>query len=121
MPSTSGSVSCASQTMSVHSFIMATGGDKEPKVINISDNGEEGEDDWQDIGPVNVAEAKANKDKVEDVFETLSLMLKDDRKDAILATVTAFKKLAVKHWTAMKDVDMDVVLRSIRDSAGIYL
>ena len=48
-------------------------------------------------------------------------MLKDDRKDVILAMVTACKQLAAKHWTAMKDVDIDIIMRSIRDSGGIYL
>ena len=71
--------------------MMATGGDKEPEVINIPNDSKE-DDDWQDISSVNMAEVKAYKDKVEEVFETLSLMLKDDRKDAIPAMITAFKE-----------------------------
>ena len=36
-------------------------------------------------------------------------------------TVTSFKKLAAKHWKVMQDADVYVVVRSIRDSAGVYL
>ena len=38
-----------------------------------------------------------------------------------LPTVTNFKKLAVKHWKVMQDVDIEVVVRSIHDPAGVYL
>ena len=48
-------------------------------------------------------------------------MLNDERKDAIPAMVATFKKLAAKHWSAMKDVDVDVVMRSIRDAGSVYL
>ena len=91
---------------------MASGGEKVPEVIDIPDNGND-----EDVGPVNVQEARAYKEKVEEVFNTLSLMLNDDWKDAI----PAFKKLAAKHWIAMKDADVDIIVRSIKDSAGIYL
>ena len=52
-----------SQTTSVQQFTMAS---KEPEVIDIPDD-EEGEDDWQDISPINVAEAKAYKEKVDEI------------------------------------------------------
>ena len=86
---------------------------KEPEVINIPNDGEEGEDDWQDVGPINVTEVMAYKGKVDEIFDTMSLMLNNDRKDTIPATVTTFKKLAAKHWVAMKDADVDVIMRSI--------
>ena len=119
VPPTSGSVPVHHRLCLYHSFAMASRSDKEPEVIDIPDDGNE-EDDWQDVSPVNVAEAKAYKDKVEEVFKTLSLMLKDDRKDTIPAMVTTFKKLAAKHWTAMTDAGVDTVMSSMRDSTGIY-
>ena len=71
---------------------------KDPEVIDILDEGDHGNDDWQDMGPVNVKETAAYKEKVNDIFKTISLMLTDDQRDAIHATVTAFKKLVAKHW-----------------------
>ena len=50
----------------------------------------------------------------------MSLMVVDDHKDVVCTTVTNFKKLAVKHWKAMQDADV-VVVRSIHNSAGVYL
>ena len=70
---------------------------KDPEVIDILDEGDDGNDNWQDVGPVNRKEAAAYKEKVDDIFKTMSLMLTDDHKDAIHATVTAFKKLTGKH------------------------
>ena len=35
--------------------------------------------------------------------------------------VATFKKLAAKHWLAMKNADVDVVMRSIRDASGVCL
>ena len=35
---------------------------KDPEVINIPDEGDDGNDDWQDVGPINVKEAAAYKE-----------------------------------------------------------
>ena len=48
-------------------------------------------------------------------------MIVDDCKDVVHATVTSFKKLAAKHWKVMQDADVEVVVRLICDSAGVYL
>ena len=61
----------------------------------------------RDMGSVNVKEAAAYKEKFDEVFETMSLMLKDNQKDAIHGTVTAFKNIMAKHWAVMKDVDVE--------------
>ena len=73
--------------------------EKDPEVIEVPDD-DDG-DDWQDMGPVNVKEVAAYKEKVDEVFETMSLMIVDDHKDVVCATITSFKKLAVKHWKVM--------------------
>ena len=85
MPSTSGLVSRAPQTTSVSSY-STTMAAKDPEVIDIPGEGDEGDDDWQDVGPINVKEVTAYKEKVNDIFETMSLMITDDRKDAIHAS-----------------------------------
>ena len=100
-------------------ILLTTMAEKDPEVVEVPDN-DDG-DDWQDMGPVNVKEVAAYKEKVDEVFEMMSLMMVDDRKDAVHATVTSFKKLAAKHWKVMQDVDVEVVVRSIHDSAGVYL
>ena len=43
---------------------------KEPEVIDILDEGDDGDDNWQDVGPINVKEAAAYKEKVDDIFKT---------------------------------------------------
>ena len=63
---------------------------KDPEVIDIPDEGDNDSDDWQDVGPINMKEAAAYKEKVNKVFETMSLMITNDHKDAIHTTVTAF-------------------------------
>ena len=100
-------------------ILLITMAEKDPDVINIPGN-DDG-DDWQDIGPINVKEVVAYKEKVNEVFEMMSLMIVDDHKDVVCATVTSFKKLAAKHWKVMQDADVEVVVRSIHDSAGMYL
>ena len=77
---------------------------RDPEVVEVP--GDNDGDDWQDIGPINIKEAVVYREKVDKVFETMSLMVVDDHKDAIHATVTNFKKLAVKHRKAMQDADV---------------
>ena len=110
MYSSSGLVSRVPQTTSVstHFDPMAA---KDPEVIDIPDEGDDDGDNWQDVGSINVKEAAAYKEKVNEVFEIMSLMITNDHKDAIHAMITAFKKLVAKHWEAMKDADIDMVVR----------
>ena len=100
-------------------ILVITMAEKDPEVIEVPDD-DDG-DDWQDVGPINVKEAVAYKEKVDKVFEMMSLMVVDDHKDVIHTTVTNFKKLAVKHWKAMQDADVEVVVRLICNPAGVYL
>ena len=93
--------------------------EKDPDVIDVPDN--DNGDDWQDVGPINVKEAAAYKEKGDEVFKMMSLMIVNDHKDAVCTTVTSFKKLAVKHWKVIEDADVEVVVRLICDSAGVYL
>ena len=90
-------------------------------MIDIPDEGDNDGDNWQDVHPINVMEAAAYKEMVDEVFETMSLMIGDDHQDAIHATVTGFKKHVATHWHAMKDADINVVVRSICDASGVYL
>ena len=68
--------------------------EKDPDVIDIPDDDDS--DDWQDIGPINVKEVVVYKEKVDKVFEMMSLMIVDGHKDVAHATVTSFKILAAK-------------------------
>ena len=92
---------------------------RDPEAIEVPNNNDG--DDWQDVGPINVKEAVVYKVKVDKVFKMMSLMVVDDRKDVICTTVTNFKKLAAKHWKAMQDADVEVVVRLIHDPTGVYL
>ena len=77
-----------------------------PEVINIPDDiEEEEEDDWPESGPVNLQEAKAYMDHINDVFDTMAEMLHNDNKDAQPKCIRTFKKL----------------IRSIHNPTCIYL
>ena len=92
-----------------------------PEVITIPDNiEEEEEDDWPELGPVNLQEAKAYTDCINDVFDTMAEMLYNDNKDALPKCIRTFKKLIMKDWHSMTDADPEVVIRSIHELACIY-
>ena len=44
-------------------------------------------DDFPDSGPQNPADAQSYRDKIDDIMETFSNLLADDRKDALRSTV----------------------------------
>ena len=60
-------------------------------------------------------------DCITDVFNNLSDMLHEDRKDALPKTIRSFHKLVVKHWESMGNADPGVVIQLIMDPAGVYL
>ena len=93
-----------------------------PEVITIPDNvEEEEEDDWPESGPVNLQEAKAYTDHINNVFDTMAEMLHNNNKDALAKCIRTFKKLITKDWPSMTNADPEVVIRSIHDLACIYL
>ena len=92
------------------------------EVITIPDDvEEEEEDDWPESGPVNLQEAKAYSDHINDVFDSMAEVLHNDNKDALPKCIRTFKKLIAKDWHSMTDTDPEVVIRDIYDMACIYL
>ena len=92
------------------------------EVVTIPDNiEEEEEDEWPESGPVNLQEAKAYTDHINNVFDTMAEMLHNDNKDALPKCIRTFKKLIAKDWHRMTDIDPEVVIRSIYNPACIYL
>ena len=99
---------------------MATGGNTAAEdVLVIPD--EEEEEDWPEAGPENPAEAKRYFEKINDIFNGLSDLLDDDRKDTLPCTIRSFKKLVGCHWSSMADADAKAVIQTIQDPACIYL
>ena len=78
-------------------------------------------DDFPDSGPQNPAEAKAYQDKIDEIMAMFSDLLADDRKDALRSTITSLKKLMVKHWCQMLEVDIEVIMKLIHDPSCVYL
>ena len=92
------------------------------EVVTILDDiEEEEEDDWPESGPVNLQEAKAYTDHINNVFDTMAEMLHNDKKDALPKCIRTFKKLIAMKWHSMTDADPEVAIRSIYDLACIYL
>ena len=93
-----------------------------PEVVTILDDvEEEEEDDWPELGPVNLQEAKEYMDHINHMFDTMAEMLHSNNKGALPKCIRAFKKLIVKDWHSMTDANPEVVIRSIYNPACIYL
>ena len=89
-----------------------------PPVIDLL---EEEEEEWPEAGTQNPEEAEQYVDKVNNIFDHLSTLIHNDKKDALGQTIKNFKKLVAKQWETMGDVDVDIVLRTIKDPAAVYL
>ena len=92
--------------------------DKVDPVVEIV---EEEEEEWPEAGAQNVAEAEQYQDKINNVFDTLSILIHQDTKTALSDTIQNFKKIITKQWDSMGAADMDVVLRTIKDPTALYL
>ena len=82
---------------------------------------EEEEEEWPEAGAQNVEEAEWYQDKINHVFDHLSVLIHEDTKTALSQTIQNFKKVVTKQWESMGDADVDVILRSIRDLTALYL
>ena len=82
---------------------------------------DEEEEEWPDTGAQNPEEARQYVDKINNIFDHLSELIHEDKKDALGTTIQNFKKWVVKQWVMMGDVDDDVVFCTIKDPAAVYL
>ena len=89
-----------------------------PPVIDLLD---EEEEEWPDAGAQNPEEAQQYVDKINNIFDHLSKLIHEDKKDTLGTMIRNFKKWIVKQWAMMGDVDVDVVLCTIRDPTAVYL
>ena len=91
------------------------------KPVEIIEVPDDDPDDFPDSGPQNPVEAQSYRDKIDNIMETFSNLLADNRKDALRSTIMSLKKLMVKHWQQMAEADMEVVMKSIHDPSCVYL
>ena len=89
-----------------------------PPVIDLL---EEEEEEWPDAGAQNLEEAQQYVDRINNIFDHLSELIHEDKKDALGTTIRNFKKWIVKQWVMMGDADINIVLHTIRDPATVYL
>ena len=82
---------------------------------------EEEEEEWPEAGVQNVEEAEQYQDKINNIFDHLSVLIHEDTKTALSQTIQNFKKVVTKQWESMGAADTDVVLRSIKDPTALYL
>ena len=82
---------------------------------------EDEEEEWPEAGAQNVAEAEQYQDKINNIFDTLSILIHQDTKTALSDTIQNFKKVITKQWDIMGAADTDVVLRTIKDLTALYL
>ena len=81
--------------------------DKADPVVEIV---EEQEEEWPEAGAQNVAEAEQYQDKINNIFNQLSILIHQDTKTALSDTIQNFKKIITKQWDSMGAADTDVVL-----------
>ena len=82
---------------------------------------EEEEEEWPEAGVQNIEEAEQYTQKVNNVFDHLSVLIHQDTKTALAQTIQNFKKIVAKQWQSMGDADVDVILRTIKDLLALYL
>ena len=82
---------------------------------------EEEEEEWPEAGAQNVAEAEQYLDKINNIFNHLSILIHQDTKTALSDTIQNFKKIITKQWDSMGAANMDMVLRTIKDPTALYL
>ena len=82
---------------------------------------EEEEEEWPEVGAQNVEEAERYTDKINNIFDHLSVLIHEDVKTALSQTVQNFKKVMTKQWESMGDADVDIILRTIKDPTALYL
>ena len=66
-----------------------------PPVIDLL---EEEEEEWPEAGAQNPEEAEQYVDRINNIFDHLSTLIHEDKKDALGQTIRNFKKLVVKQW-----------------------
>ena len=74
----------------------------QPPVIDLL---EEEEEEWPDTGAQNPEEAQKYVDRINGIFDHLSELIHEDKKDALEMTIQNFKKWIMKQWVMMGDVD----------------
>ena len=82
---------------------------------------EEEEEEWPEAGVQNVEEAERYQDKINNIFDHLSVLIHEGTKTALAQTIQNFKKVVTKQWESMGAADTEVVLRSIKDPTLLYL
>ena len=66
-----------------------------PPVIELLD---EEEEEWPDTGAQNPEEAQQYVDKINNIFDHLSELIHEDKKNALGMMIRNFKKWIVKQW-----------------------
>ena len=82
---------------------------------------EEEEEEWPEAGVQNVEEAEWYQDKINHVFDHLSVLIHEDTKTALSETIQNFKKVVTKQWESMGDVTWTSSSESIKDPTALYL
>ena len=82
---------------------------------------EEEEEEWPEVGAQNMEEAEHYTDKINNIFDHLSVLIHEDVKTALSQTVQNFKKVMTKQWESMGAANTDIVLRMIKDPTALYL
>ena len=94
---------------------MAEGGAKHD-VIEVPDDKPE---DFPNSGPQNLW-VQTYHNKIDYIMDTFSEMLDNNHKDVLRQTVTSLKQLMAKHWRAMAEADVEVVMKAVHDPGCVY-
>ena len=62
---------------------------------------EEEEEEWPEAGVQNVEKAECYTDKINNIFDHLSVLIHQDTKTALSQTIQNFKKIVTRQWESM--------------------
>ena len=79
----------------------------------------EEEEEWPEAGVQNIEEAEHYTDKINNIFDHLSVLIHQDTKTALSHTIQNLEKTVTRQWESMGDADVDVILRLIKDPTAL--
>ena len=77
--------------------------------------------DWSEDGPQNPAKACGYMEKIDNIFNTFGDTLQGNMKDVVHSIMMSFKKILAKHWPKMVEAEVEVVMKSVRNTSCVYL
>ena len=94
--------------------------EKEPEVVQIDDDDDDVEE-LQAKGPRNCHLAEEYARTLDEAMEDFRDLIREDRKDALKVMVKALKRKMTSQFEEMKNADIEVILKCVKDTSCLTL